>query len=237
MPIIKAFFKYIDEKQKTRLKDSTCLFTISVGQQSHEGKRFESAIELIDRSFSSSIMLIDDSLQRYNMALNRKEEAQYFYNISIKEGDLWLNRNEKYYKRCKNLKKIIRWNDWLKHPHYNEQHEKIKQALKEDKSYLEAFDLSIDGFLRKYTRRLTEFSGCYEPDRARRLCFDFILEECTALTLWSEVNAQYEAYPGIHNRAIEETRKRFVSNNVLRPLTIGFRNAGQMEPQKFILVQ
>ena len=236
MPIIKAFFKYIDEKQRTKLQASTCLFTISVGQQSHEGKRFESTIELIDKSFSSSIMLLDDSLQRYNMALNRKEEAEYFYNISIKEGDLWLNRNEKYYKSCKNLKEIIRWDTWLKHPRYNEHHEKIKQVLKEDKSYQEAFDHAIDEFLRKYTRRLTEFSG-YQADRARRLCFDFILEECTALTLWPEVNVQYEAYPGLHNRAIEETRKRFVSNNALRPLTIGFRNAGQMEPQKFILLQ
>jgi len=86
MPSVKAFFKYIDEEEKGKLKNSTCMFTISVGQQSHENERFESTIELISRSFSSAVMLIDDSLQRHNMALNQKENAQYFYNISIQEG-------------------------------------------------------------------------------------------------------------------------------------------------------
>jgi hypothetical protein len=233
---VKAFFKYLDENERKKLNNSTCLFTISVGQQSHEGERFEATMELINRSFSSSIMLIDDSLQRHNMALNQKEDAEYFYNISVQEGDLWLERNEEYYKKCKNLKKIVRWDYWLNHPDYKKQHEKLKTALKGDNNYLTAFEHSIDEFLSKYTKRLTE-SNNYQIDRAKKLCLDFILEECTALTLWPELNAKYEAYPGIHNKAIEETRKRFVPNSIIRPITIGFRNAGQMEPQKFILLR
>lgn len=236
MPAVKAFLKYMDENERMELKKSVCLFTISVGQQSHEGERFEATIELINKSFSSSIMLLDDSLQRHNMALNQKENAEFFYNISLQEGDLWLKRNEKYYKRCKNLTKIIRWDHWLKHSSYTKNYEVIKQALEKDKRYMQVFEASIDEFLNKYTKRATELNN-YTRDRARKLCFDFILEECTALTLWPELDANYEAYPGIHNSAIQATRKRFIGGDILKPLTIGFRNAGQMEPQKFILLQ
>ena len=236
MPSVKAFFKYIDSQEKMRLKSSTCLFTISVGQQSHEGDRFSATIDLINNSFSSAIMLVDDSLQRHNMALNRKESADYFYETSIKEGDLWLKRNEKYYTKCKNLKKIIRWDYWRKHPNYQASHQNIKAALDQDAFYKEEMDYSINEFLNKYAKRLTNDIH-YNLERAKKLCFDFILEECTAVTLWPELKAQYEAYPGLHNKAIEGTRKRFVANNqLLNPVTIGFRNAGQMLPQKFILL-
>lgn len=238
MSKVKAIFRYIVESDKAKFKDSQCLLTISVGQRTHEEERFESTMELINASFGSCILCIDDSLQRHTMALNSQRDADFFYDTAIKEGDLWLIRNEKYYSKLTIPRKIIRWNRWLNHPNYHVQQNKIKKFIEDDLSYKEAFDHAVNEFLIKYCERLMNPQS-FDMVRARELSFNFILEECTALSLWSELECQFEVYPNRHNGAIEETRKHFVLPyypDLLQSVTIGFRNATQIKPQRFELL-
>lgn len=242
MPTVKSFFKYLHEVDPSQFKNSQCLLTISVGQQTHEDERFESTVALINDSFGSCILCVDDSLQRHTMALNTEKDADSFYNRSIKEGDLWLDRNQKYYSQLTIPLQIIRWEKWLNHVNYHAQKEKVKQAIESDPVYQAAFEHSITEFLEKYTKRLKhpEHFDQIREMKARKLCFEFILEECTALSLWPELVCHFEVYPNRHNAAIEETRKRFVLPdypNLLRPITIGFKNAKQIKPQQFLLPQ
>jgi hypothetical protein len=235
MARVKAIFRYLEESDKVKFPQSQCLMTISVGQQTHEDERFEATIALINASFGACVLCVDDSLQRHTMALNVKEDADYFYDTSIREGDLWLARNEKYYSQLTILKKIIRWDHWLKHPNFAAQQKKIRECIETDPTYKAAFDYAIDEFLEKYCNRL-ENPANFDRERARQLSFNFTLEECTALSLWPELQCHFEVYPNRHNRAIEETRKRFVAPDypdLVHAVTIGFRNAKQIKPQRF----
>jgi len=79
-----------------------------VGQATHEEELFAITLDLVNKSFASCTLLVDDSLQRHNMAINTTKDANFFYEIAVKEGDLWLERNRKYYdgltiRDCKNL--------------------------------------------------------------------------------------------------------------------------------------
>ena len=134
--------------------------------------------------------------------------------------------------------KFFRWDKWLKHPNFNSQQEKIKDLINDDPDYRAAFDISISNFLDKYTERLISPNNL-DINKARQLSYDFVTEECTALTLWPELNCHFEIYPNKHNSAIQETRKRFIKPNypdLLHSITIGFKNAKQINPQYFKLI-
>lgn len=239
MAHIKAVYRYIDEASRSKFSDSQCLLTISVGQEVHEGEKFEATIDLVNNSFQSCIMLIDDSLQRHTMVLDRKESAEEFYQISVEEGDHWLVRNEPYYSQLTNLNKIIRWDAWLKHPNYQAQQKFLQDMIKNDAYYADIFDKTINEFLTRYFARLLNKSD-FDLARAYQLCFDYLLEECTAMCLWPELGCHFEVYPSKRNFAMDETHKRFVLPNneeLLHPVAIKFKNRKQLKPQQFTLIR
>lgn len=233
---IKPVFK-CEEAIKNLFKTSQCLLTISVGQEIHEGDKFSATIDLVNNSFKSVIMLVDDSLQRHTMALNTNKTSDQFYDISVKEGDLWLDRNARYYGKLKNLNMIIRWDKWLNHKIYNEQRGKLISLIETDCTYRTAFEKTIDEFLRRYHHRLINKSD-FKMDVAHKLCHDYLIEECTALCLWVELNCQFEVYPSKRNLAMEETHRRFITPtnpNLLKAVGIKFKNRKQLTPQQFVL--
>lgn len=235
---VKAIFK-CSEEIKNKFSNSSCLLTISVGQATHEEEMFASTMELVNQSFASCALLVDDSLQRHNMALNSTKDASFFYDIAIKEGDLWLERNKKYYGMLAIPLRIFRWDKWLQHPDFQEQLNRIKNAIKSDPIYKSVFDNSIEKFLQKYHKRLPNPES-FDWERARKLSYDFITEECAAVCLWPELQCNFEAYPLGHNEAINATRERFILPyypNLLKALVIKFKNKNQMKPQNFFLLQ
>ena len=67
-PRIRPFFKNVPKDCQRGFKDSKCLLTISVGQSTHEGELFSTTMDLINNSFASCVLLVDDSLQRHTMS-------------------------------------------------------------------------------------------------------------------------------------------------------------------------
>ena len=235
MNYLKPVLKYPAAFDKAQFKKAKCLLTISVGQEVHEGDKFAATIELVNASFGSCVLLVDDTLQRHSMALNKKEEAESFYESSLLAGDLWLQRNKIYYQHLSILETIIRWDKWLIHPHYNIQQEKIKQLIKEDVAYAKVFNQTIEEFLRRYYLRLTQQQG-FDWERARRLCLDYLIEECTALSLWPELGCAFEVYPSRRNAAMHATHQKFVipdHSELLHAIAIKFKNRKQFKPQQF----
>ena len=235
MNYLKPVLKYPASFDKAQFKKAKCLLTISVGQEVHEGDKFAATIELVNDSFGSCVMLIDDTLQRHSMALDKKEEAEFFYNASLLAGDLWLQRNKIYYQQLGILETIIRWDKWLTHPHYFLSQEKIKQLIREDAAYSQSFDATIEEFLRRYYLRLTQQED-FDWERAKRLCFNYLIEECTALCLWPELNCQFEVYPNKRNLAMHETHQKLVIPHyadLLHAIAIKFKHRKQFKPQQF----
>jgi signal transduction histidine kinase/FixJ family two-component response regulator len=232
---IKIAFKNVIPAQKSQFANSVCLLTISVGQESHEGEFFNLTIDLINKSFKSCIILVDDSLQRYTMALNSDKSPSYYYELAVLEGRNWLRRNKQYYNKLTIPYKILHWDQWLKHDNFKQQKNIIKESIKNDPAYKATFDKVAENFVSK-SRKRTNINDIFNISRAKRLSMAYIIEECAALCLWTSLNCQFEVYPGLRNEAMSATHKKFVLPqypDLLHPVAIRFRHADQFKPQTF----
>lgn len=232
----KAVYRYVDEERRASFNSSQCLLSISVGQESHENGKFEATIDLVNQSFESCVLLVGDSLQRHTMFLGQTEDADDLYNLAVLEGDAWLERNKKSYGKLNHLNKIIRWDTWLYHPNYISSQEMIKKMIDSDASYKQAFDRTIIEFLTRYCSRMATQAD-FNEKRAYQLCFDYLVEECTAMILWPELECHFEVYPSKRNLAMAETHRRFVLPNypnLLHAVAIKFKNRKQLKSQQVI---
>lgn len=231
---IKPVFR-CQEHFKPKFSSSRCLLTISVGQEVHEGAKFLATVALVDRCFDSCIMLIDDTLQRHTMALEiGAESGDEQMLASFREGDAWLTRNREAYSQMQIPLQIVRWNKWLYHKKYPYFRAMLQRIYSTDASYRNCFEKTIDQFLERYSRRSLVN---YTVDiRARRLCLDYLLEECSIMCLWPELGCEFEVYPNYRNAAMDETHRRFILPNhpeLLHAVCVKFKNRGQLAPQKF----
>lgn len=236
---IKSAFRTVNLEAEDNFKQEKCLLLISVGQESHEGERFESTIELINKTFGVCSVSLYDSLQRHTMALNSNNDPEDFHALANKQGDLWLERNKVSLDKLNNLQTIFRWDTWLNHPDFARYRQELKELLANDSSYKDIFDFTVEKYLNRYCKQARLIKD-FKENRAYDICMEYVLEECTVLRIWPELRYGYEAYPSLHNEAMEETRKRFITPNyptLLRPLTIRFRNAPQLKPQEFELLE
>lgn len=235
---VRTNFKNLSKETKSQLPTSTGLLLISVGQEAHEGDRFESTIHLINQYFSSCIVLLYDSLQRHTMALTSYKSPNEFHHTANCEGDSWLNRNQAYLDQLTIPHKISRWDIWLTHDSYKKQLSILEKSLEQDQSYGAIFNDTVTQYLDRYIKRVGADMS-FDLDRARSICLQYLLEECTVLCLWLELDCEFEIYPNAHNRAMEATRAKFItphSPHLLRSLNLRFRNAKQLAPQRFALL-
>ena len=100
--------------------------------------------------------------------------------------------------------------------------------MENDPAYKATITHTVEAFLQKYMKSiyLVKENHPNQSKHIKQLCSDFILEECIAMTLWSELQCRFEACSTLHNSAAEETRKRFIKTNhpnLLTHLLIGFK--------------
>lgn len=231
---VKCRFKNISEHDKSVFKKSTCLLLVSVGQEAHEGSRFDATVSLINQTFQNCVVSLYDTIQRYTMSFRTqlppselKDNAQY-------EGDLWLIRNSKYLSKLTIPYSTKRWEDWIDHPLYYKHLDLIKSTYKYDYIYRDAFEAATNKYIKRY--KSNNLHSAISIARMKNICLDYLMEECAVLSLWSELDYLFEVYPNPHNDAIEATRDIIINkinNKNIRPVTIRFSNAGQLKPQKF----
>lgn len=233
---IKATFRNVSEQRRLQFHHSTCLLTISVGQQTHEDERFIATMKLIHSYFKDCIITLHDSLQRYTIALDQEQDETFFHDFSVSLGDRWLARNKSHCKMFDEVATIIRWDEWLANPQFEQYKNKIIHAIGNNERYRMAFQNSIEEYLKRYCSRLENVSD-FNYERARKLCYAYLIEECAVLCLWPQSGCQYELYAGKHNLAMKMTRELFIKpfyENCIQSIEIGFNKRPDLKPQQFI---
>ena len=74
-------------------KNSACVLTISVGQKNHESHKLHAAIDAVNKSFNSCIIMLCDTLQRHTLKIQSDKDENQLYGESLIAGDDWLTRN------------------------------------------------------------------------------------------------------------------------------------------------
>ena len=110
----KAYFVGVDDQQKKEFKDAKCVLLISVGQQYHEGEKFNSSIKLVNKHFSFCNILVGDTLQRHTLRINHPDiSVSDSYYLAKNSGEMWIERNMQYISTLTIPHKISRWDEWI----------------------------------------------------------------------------------------------------------------------------
>jgi PAS domain S-box-containing protein len=130
------------------------------------------------------------------------------YKLSLEQGLVWKNRNQRNVDRYLTIPhQILTWDRWLDSPEYTQYRDKLNQLYDTDASYKQIFDDTAAKFLDKVAQRQVVI----EHARALALSLEYLKEESSIACLWHEEGYGFFVYPGI-NQAIAETLKCFEPN-------------------------
>lgn len=202
---------------------SSCILPISVGQPVHNGIKFQNTLEYIIECFSSCCILVDDTIQKYTLAIINELSPQECYKEAKHNGDKWLMDNaglfiKKFYSKLK----IIRWNYWLGHHNFYYKYEDVISLYKNDSYYREAFAHTSKEFI----SRLKKSHTISDENRAFDLCIEYLKEECAVMCLWADSGFEFEVYPYGRNAAMEATYNKIIKNqypSMLKSVSLRFK--------------
>lgn len=222
--IVKASFRENSPEERKLFPQSSCLMPISVGQIIHEGAKFEAVIKLINNSFKQCTILVDDSVQRHTIGIMNNSSPDELYHLAVTEGDEWLKRNEMAYSKLTIPFDIMRWDDWYNSASYINSHLRVQNEYDSNELFRQAINANIDDFLIRYLSRYDQSD--IDPERAFRLCLDYLIEECAVMCLWVEKSYDFEVYPSGRNKAMAATYHYLIRPDfpdVLRPVALRFK--------------
>src|SRR3990167_715296 len=193
-------------------ENSSCIMPISVGQnlKHHEGEEFIATMKLVDRSFSSCTLVVDDSVQHYGMMIWSREPKNAIYFQAILEGDRWLSQNKNAYESLSIPYKILRWNDWVAHPSYSSQRALIDELYESNASYRQAVNFTINEYIQRRSRHAV---NPIDQALATYCCLKYLLEECAVMSLWALEGYDFEVYPTGRNAAMKAAYDALVKSS------------------------
>ena len=236
MKELRCRFKGLVDGYEANFKNQSVLVSISIGQDSKNTARFSALLKLIFEHFENCTITLHDTLQRYTMAIQTGHDASHCYQDAKNLGDEWLAAHEKICKDYEGHIKIVRWDEWLNHPSFEESKQMIMDDMQKDSAYKQYFTESIDTYLNRYENRL-EPSSVFNRKKSESLCLEYLIEECAALCLWPTTGCHFEIYDGAHNIAMKESLKQFVhqkQNYPFEMLSILFNYRPNLKPQALL---
>lgn len=209
--------------EKNQFHHSHCCLAISVGQPYHEGERLRAAIDYINENFAQCTIALGDTLQRHNIEPSLAETETY--QLALKAGDDWLERNTHYIQALTIPYKIDRWDTWLNTADYRASHALVYAAYENDSNFRAGFHKTIDQFVNRLRNR-----NDLNEQKLREVAQNslaFLLEESTIIMLlWQREGYNYIAYPGAMIDALAVTYKKFVApyqDHLVKWLPLDFR--------------
>ncbi|WP_190128069.1 tRNA-dependent cyclodipeptide synthase [Streptomyces mashuensis] len=188
------------------LSGKRAILLVSVGQRYHEGDKLRATVELVNRSgFQQLTVAVADTLQRTNYLRLGPEDA---YARALREGDEWLERNDKLLGRLTVAHDVLRWDEALQDPSYPGFRQRVEQAYAQNPAYREAVHATIG----KFIERLLARDPQADTEVAFRNCLSYLIEECPIIMpMWAHQGYDYVIYPQPMTAAMAETQRLFVT--------------------------
>lgn len=210
-------------------KFNSCILTISVGQNVHEGEKFKATLKLINKNFKKCTIAVCDTLQRHSIAMLAGLEGDVLYEIVKQDGDQWIDRNIEYCKKYLAIPfEIIRWDNWLRDEKYKLYREQVNFLYVTDKVFVSIIEkLAIE-----FNNRLKKRDYNLDEEKGLKLSTEYLLEECAVMSIWYEEGYNVDVYPAIRNEAIEYCFSIIMSqyyNHLLLPAGVNFRKNNRQD--------
>jgi hypothetical protein len=218
--ILKASIKDTPIEYRKNFSNSSCMLLISVGQPYHEGEKLSATIELVSKKFKSCTIMLCDTLQKYN--LTDYLDEQQAYELSLKNGTEWLERNYMLYSKLAIPYDILRWNDIINDGDFNMSLQEIEKLYHSDTEYQETFSRTIKEYISRIANRKEKI--CLEKKYADSLIY--LKEECAGMLIWAKMGFNFEIYPNKRAEILASTFKLLIEpfyNNILIPGSLRFK--------------
>jgi hypothetical protein len=213
-------WRHVPDEQKKTFLSSKCLMPISVGQLYHEDVKLKAALQCINRNFKEIIIVVGDTIQRYNHACVQNKPQEELCNFAKTEGDKWLDRNVPIIEATLTKPyQILRWDNYRVHSRFDLALSMIEDAYQNGSlEYRLAFNQDTENFLQRCGRNKSEFFNS--------ICLSYLKEESACIYLWAEEGCEFLAYPGGFNNVFRATRKKFIEvpyNGILKEIPYTFK--------------
>lgn len=211
---LKATFRHRPKGHKYIFPESNPILLISVGQEYHEEEKLLSTIELINESgFQSLTIMIGDYIQRYTIQMIRRLDTKFSEDIAMKDGDLWLSRNQKIINQLKIPYQIKRWKESLYSEAFNEYQHHIEELYNNDPIFRNSFIYSALEFIERNS--MINNRNKNQIETAKELGIKYLIEECAIiLPLWASWNFNLIIYPQKMLTAMEATMNYLLSDSI-----------------------
>lgn len=206
----KVSFKRCSVSDRRIFSRAKCIIPVSVGVKVHEDEKFLATMRLINSSFQSCVLLVDDSIQKYTFKIDEPNLSLDELSIrAIHEGDKWLARNKDAYQSLTIPYKIMRWDDWRNHKNFEQAYASIDALYNTDEPYKQAMHSGIEDFICRHTARLLTIDN-FDKQHAFNYCLLYLKEECAVMCLWAQEEFDFEVYPSGRNKAMIATYDKLI---------------------------
>ena len=200
------------------LKSKIVVLPISVGQPYHEGEKFLSTVELINKRFMSCDIIIADTLQRKNLKVYDPEILKCLK--EFQNGSDWIERNKKALSEIKIPYKIIRWHECLESQIFHARYNEIIGLYNLKQEYYNFVQEDVEKFLSRQKEGNINLSFTEELED---YCASYIIEETTVfLSYFIKENYDIVLYPSAIPSSIDYIRKT-IKNNAIESFILYFK--------------
>lgn len=223
---LKASYRVCPITERKLFKQSSCLIPISMDQKIHEGEKLEATLDLVNRTFKSCTILVDDTLQRHNLKILFKNisDAELHF-MAYAKGDLWIENNKNIYEQLTIPYCIVRWDRWLLHKKFGNRLQQINDMYDTNLGYKNALDANVVEYLERNIKNGVVFAN----NAASSHCLQYLKEECTVMTLWIEGKYDFILHSTDISEAMVATYEYIIKpqfTNLLRPVALRFKKYG-----------
>lgn len=197
-------------------KHNAARLQISVGNPKHEGEKLFALTEWAAARFGNITLVVSDTLQRYNLALDMGISLDDAYDVAHINGRKWLRDNARALEAFTLPQRVVTvWDDWTtSHTDYT--------AAREE---LDILFNTHDGLKSAITQKAREFcerrKNGHCCDKALETSIAYILEEVAAFSVMFRHTQAIDIYPGAWFKEIFAE----ITTLPTSPLMAGFKTA------------
>lgn len=180
-------------KDKSKWRDySTARLQISVGNPKHTGDKFFALTEWAAARFDKVILIVSDTLQRHNLALQQGIALEEAYQVSLLNGQRWLRENKAALDTLSPSQKVLTlWDHWMAHPGYVASRQEIDRIFCGNPSFKDAVQKKAEEFCLR-----TPGADAFVQQRNLETSLEYILEEIAAFAVMFRETQAIDVYPG-----------------------------------------
>ncbi len=176
---------------------------ISVGQPYHEGEKFRCTIDWAKHRYNKVVVLVNDSLQRFNYMFEEGLSEKEAHSKSLHEGTQWIARNMSAISSLPNFE-IYRWDAWKRSENYFSDLHKARLLYQQNADFRAAIDQSIEDIWARKNSDLQRKTEFFELSK------NYLLEETAAFSIIYKTFKGVSAYPG----SFQEMWEMFINQDI-----------------------